>query len=299
MAENDNSNAKWIAATVVIILITCGVIAYLINKINKAESDMNDMVELMNYEKDQLEDEYADMALELEGVSMKINNDSILSLLDQEQKRVQTLLEELRTVKATNARRITELKQELASVRKVLVYYVAQVDSLSAENQRLEQENETVQRQFRAATAEVETLSAEKEQLVEKVTIASQLEARDITVETQNERGRKTKSVKRVAVIKVLYNIGKNITSEVGEKTIYMRISAPDGMILQKNHTDMFMFEDSEIAFSSSKDFEYSGEDMSDVIYYTITETLWPGEYRIDLFVDAHLIGSQTFTLTK
>ena len=84
---------------------------------------------------------------------------------------MQLLLEELRTVKATNARRIAELKEELSTVRKVLVTYVRQVDSLTAVNSKLEAENRKVQQRYEKATEEVKTLSEERERLVEKVTI--------------------------------------------------------------------------------------------------------------------------------
>ena len=106
------------------------------------------MVELMTYEKQQLEDEYSEIALQIEGFSYKINNDSLLKLVDKEQQRVQLLLEELRTVKATNARRIAELKSELASVRKVLVHYVTQVDSLNRLNTQLKTENTEVKQKY-------------------------------------------------------------------------------------------------------------------------------------------------------
>ena len=45
------------------------------------------MVELMTYEKQQLEDEYSEIALQIEGFSYKINNDSLLKLVDKEQQR--------------------------------------------------------------------------------------------------------------------------------------------------------------------------------------------------------------------
>jgi hypothetical protein len=260
---------------------------------------MEEMVEMMNYEKEQLENEYADVALEIEGMSIKVNNDSLLHQLDREQKRVQLLLEELRTVKATNARRIAELKEELSTVRKVLVTYVRQVDSLTAVNTKLEAENRQVQQRYEAATEEVKSLSEERERLVEKVTIASQLEATNVVVDLQNERGRKTKSVRKLAIIKVDYTIAKNNTAEVGNKTIYMRVATPDNMVLQKQPTDLFAFEGSQIAFSARKSFEYTGEEFSDAIYYTVTETLWEGDYRVDLFVDGHLIGQQYFNLVK
>ena len=288
-----------IIAFVLLLLVASGVIFYLLRSLSTTQTEMEEMVEMMNYEKEQLENEYADVALEIEGMSIKVNNDSLLHQLDREQKRVQLLLEELRTVKATNARRIAELKEELSTVRKVLVSYVRQVDSLTAVNTKLEAENRQVQQRYEAATEEVKVVSEERERLVEKVTIASQLEATAVTVELQNERGRKTKSVRKLAIIKVDYTIAKNNTAEVGNKTIYMRITTPDDMVLQKQTTDLFDFEGSKIAFSARKSFEYTGEEFSDAIYYTVTETLWEGDYRVDLFADGHLIGQQYFNLSK
>lgn len=274
-------------------------VVYLIRLQHQTEVEMSEMVEQMTYEKEQLEEEYADVALEMEGFSYKVDNDSLLSLIEKEQNRVQNLLEELRTVKATNARRISELKKELASVRKVLVYYVAQVDSLSAVNMELTTENRQVKERYNAVTREAETLAQEKQQLTEKVIIASQLEAKDILVELQNQRGRKTNSVRKLAVIKVSYTLLKNITAKVGNKTIYMRIATPDGGVLQKNISDKFLFEDKNIAYSARKSIEYDGEELIDVIYYTVTETLWEGNYRVDLFVDEHLVGTESFVLKK
>ena len=288
-----------IIAFVLLALVAGGVIIYLSRSLTTTQSEMAEMVEMMNYEKEQLENEYADVALELEGMSIKVNNDSLLNQLDREQKRVQLLLEELRTVKATNARRIAELKEELTTVRKVLVSYVRQVDSLTAVNTKLVAENRQVQQRYEKATEEVKTLSQERERLVEKVTIASQLEATNIVVDLQNDRGRKTKSVRKLAIIKVDYTIAKNNTADVGNNTIYMRITTPDDMVLQKQATDVFDFDDSKIAFSARKSFEYTGEELSDAIYYTVTETLWEGDYRVDLFVDGHLVGQQYFNLAK
>ena len=69
-------------------------IFYLYNSLSTTQTEMEEMVEMMNYEKEQLENEYADVALELEGMSIKVNNDSLLHQLDREQKRVQLLLEQ-------------------------------------------------------------------------------------------------------------------------------------------------------------------------------------------------------------
>ena len=72
---------------------------------------MDDMTELFAIEKEQLTDEYAELSLQYEGYKFSVGNDSLVALLTTEQMKVQRLMEELRTVKATNTRRITELKR--------------------------------------------------------------------------------------------------------------------------------------------------------------------------------------------
>mgnify|MGYP006353597687 FL=1 len=283
--------------SIAIVLLLSGVIIYLISRVRNTEKEMLEMVEMASYEKEQLENEYTDMALEVEGQMLKIDNDSIFKLLEKEQKRVQLLLEELRTVKVTNARRIAELKEELASVRKVTKYYIAQVDSLNRVNEVLKKENIEVREQMSIATKTIDTLMLQKDKLSQTVRIASQLEAKNIVVDLLNDKGRKTKYVRKVDNIRVSFSISKNITASVGNKYIYLRIATPDGQVLVKNDANKFLFEDNEIAYSSKKEIEYSGEELQCIIYYKVTETLIEGNYRADLFVDGHLIGTEEFVI--
>lgn len=290
-------NKKIILIISVTIVLLLGVIAYLVYRVRHTEQEMVEMVEIASYEKEQLEHDYTDMALEVEGQMLKIDNDSILKLLEKEQKRVQLLLEELRTVKVTDARRIAELKEELASVRKVTKYYIAQVDSLNRVNEVLKKENVQVREQMSLANKTIDTLMSVRNKLSETVRIASQLEANNISVELLNEKGRKTKYVRKVDNIKVSFTIAKNITAETGNKNVYLRIATPDGMVLAKSDNNTFFFEDREITYSSKKEIEFAGEDLDCVIYYKVTETLIEGHYRADLFVDGHLIGTEEFVI--
>lgn len=283
--------------SIAIVLLLSGVIIYLISRVRNTEKEMLEMVEMASYEKEQLENEYTDMALEVEGQMLKIDNDSIFKLLEKEQKRVQLLLEELRTVKVTNARRIAELKEELASVRKVTKYYIAQVDSLNRVNEVLKKENIEVREKMSIATKTIDTLMLQKDKLSQTVRIASQLEAKNIVVDLLNDKGRKTKYVRKVDNIRVSFSISKNITASVGNKYIYLRIATPDGQVLVKNDANKFLFEDNEIVYSSKKEIEYSGEELQCIIYYKVTETLIEGNYRADLFVDGHLIGTEEFVI--
>ena len=299
MANANSSKIVWIVFTVAALLCMAAAVAYFWHKSTVTETEMAEMVEQMTYEKEQLEAEYQDLSLELEGYSYKTDNDSLLQRLNQEQTRVQLLLEELRTVKATNARRIAELKKELASVRKVLVYYIAQVDSLNTVNTKLVAENEVVTQKYVEASKTAEQLAADKQVLAEKVSIAAQLDARNIVVTTLSQRERKTTRLSKIALIQFDFVIAKNNTTEPGNKTVYLRLMTPDDVVLQKKAADVFRYENRDIAYSSKRTVEYGGEDLPVTMYWTVGEVLQAGTYRADIFADGHLIGTQTFTLGK
>lgn len=289
---------------VIVLVILLGSVGFLIYKLNDANKEREDILEQFSYEreqmeqnKSQLEQDYVTLSNDLEGFSLKVNNDSILKKLNDEQKRVQLLLEELRTTKATNVKRINELKNELATVRKVLTYYITRVDSLNKENTVLKTENVEVTRKFEEASRKVDTLSLRNEHLTEKVSRAAQLEARNISVEMQTKSGKKTTRVNKADVLKISFAISKNITANVGEKTVYVRVSNPRREVLYSKSSDTFVYENRSIVYSAKKNFEYSGQESRQTVYWTVTETLSKGSYRVDIFVDAHLIGSYDFVL--
>ena len=84
-----------------------------------------------NLDKEDLENQYTDFARQYDELKLTVSNDSLSVLLEQEQLKTQRLLEELRTVKSSNATEIRRLKKELASLRKVMIGYINQIDSLN------------------------------------------------------------------------------------------------------------------------------------------------------------------------
>ena len=99
--------------------------------------------------------------------------------------------------------------------------------------------------------------------------------------------------------MKFSFTISRNVTAEIGEKYVYLRIMKPDDDVLVKDRSNVFVYEDQEIAYSTRKLIEYGGEDLAVVMYWPITEYLTPGSYRVDIFVDGNLIGKKSFTLEK
>lgn len=281
---------------VIAVLLVAAVWLFVSNRQTKEE--MQEMVEQMTFEKEQLEDEYEDLALQFDGYGRNLQNDSLADKLAHEQQRVQDLLEELRITKATNARRISELKKELATVRAVMVEYVRQIDSLSQTNQRLTQENIVVRQQYQEVSERATQLEEEKVKLTEVVNRAQMLEVADFAMTPLNNRDKKTSRYSKIQKLQFDYSILKNTTAQTGIKRIYLRIVRPDGEVMTKDGKT-FPYENSEIEYSLTKEFEYGGDKISDVMFWNVEEILQTGIYNADFFCDGNLIGSFPFAIEK
>ena len=263
----------------------------------KSQQNIEEMTQLFEIEKEEMENEYSGFAVQYDEMKVHISNDSLIRQLDKEKQRTQQLLEELRQTKATNAAEITRLKKELTTVRAVMRTYVIQIDSLDQINKQLTKENTRVRQQYQEQTKVVKQLTADKEKAEEKVALASQLDAAAITVTPNNKRGKEDHKVKNVTQFVVNFIIVKNITVKTGEKTVYLRITKPDGEPLVKDASNTFKYENVNLEYSAKKYIEYTGEQQEVTMYWDVEEYLSAGTYTAYLFVDGVMIGEQSVTL--
>jgi hypothetical protein len=251
----------------------------------------------MEFEKQASIEEFEQLSQQYEEFYIEINNDSLLQLINEEKQKVKDLLQELKTVKATNAKRIRELQKELGTVRGVLKQYIAQVDSLNHENIKLTQENVKVRKQYESATQTVKEMEEKNAELGKLINMAAILEAQNIQVRTLNNKGNDTKRLKRITKFEFCFTILRNITAERGEKTVYICINAPTGDVMTLSPENVFTFEENQIVYSAKKNIAYTGENIDVCIYYDIEKELEKGTYQIGIFADGNLIGTTAFSL--
>ncbi len=288
-----NKKSLLIAAVAVLVIAIIG-ITYLLFTEKKANRDL---VQEFQLDKEDLENEYSQFVQKYDELKFTVTNDSLALLLEQEQLKTQRLLEELRTVKSSNATEIRRLKKELATLRKILVGYVNQIDSLDRINKRQQQVIADVTQKYNTASQQISTLSKEKENLDKKVTLAAQLDVTNIRIEPRNKRGKVAKKVKDIVKLAISFTVVKNITAENGERTIYIRITKPDNDALTKSASNTFSYENRTLTYSIKKYIEYNGEEQNVNVFWDVEEFLYAGNYRLDIFEGGNLIGSQKFTL--
>ena len=283
----------WIPIALVGLLLLGG-IAYLYRSLDEQKKVNQDMQELAELDKMEMQNEYEKFAQQYSEMKTQINNDSIVEQLTQEQLKTQKLLEELRNVRATDAREITRLKKELATCRAVIRSYVLEIDSLNRLNQNLTAENTRVRGQYEEATRRIESLNTEKSSLSEKVAIAAQLDAVGLSMSLNDKKGKPTKKIEKAKNLQVNFSIAKNVTASNGVKTLYVRIQTPNGQVLTNGGT--FDFENRSLQYSLKKQVEYTGNETPVSMFWNISEFLSEGTYKVSIFADGHMIGSRSFT---
>ena len=286
---------KYLIPLILLCLLLMGGLVWLYLDLDKQKQENREMQELAELDKQEMENEYQQFAMQYSEMKTQINNDSIVAQLSAEQEKTQRLLRELQQVKANDAREITRLKKELATVRAVLRSYVIEIDSLNRLNQNLQEENTRVKAQYEEATQQIEGLSSEKQSLSEKVAIAAQLDAIGISMQAKDKRNKKTDHASKAKTMQVNFSLAKNVTAQNGMRTVYVRITSPTGSLL--GNAGSFSYENRTLQCSMKKAVEYGGQETPVTLYWNVDQALVGGTYQVSFFADGHMIGSRSFSL--
>ena len=287
-------NKKVLAAIIVLLLAGMGWLAYSLMQEKQANKDMEELAAL---DKQEMEKEYQDFALQYGEMKTHTKNHSIIAQRTEQQERTQKLLEELKKTHTKDVAEITRLKKELATVRAVLRSYVIQIDSLNRLNQNLMDENDRVRSELAESNQQNQQLESQRATLSEKVAIASQLDATNIRLTPLKKSGKAAKHMKDAKTIDVSFVITKNVTATNGSRNVYVRVTTPEGEVLNGGGT--FEYSGKQLAWSMKKAIEYTGEETALTLYWTVNEYLGGGQYNVSIFCDGQAIGSRNFNFDK
>lgn len=233
-----------------------------------------------------------------ENEAIKLENDTILAKYNAAKARVEELVRELNDQKMKDRRQMDKLRDEIATLRGLLKHYIAQVDSLGKENAALRAENAEVRNTNARLSSSLDQVSRENEHLNERMTLAEKLNVTGISLTPLNKRGKNEKNVTKAKQLMVTFTIPQNNSTPVGPKTIYLRLTGPEGTLLGASGT--FSFEGQNIQCTAKKTVDYSGDEIAGIrIYWDVDQTLNPGDYTVELFADNFRLTSRHFTLKK
>lgn len=252
--------------------------------------------DLANSEFEGLENEFSS----IENPRTMIITDSVkLRLTEQYEAarlEVEKLQRELKDTKNKTAKEIADLRAQIATLRALLKHYVEEIDRLNKENEALRTENAEIKDQNQRLSHQVQETTRRNEHLSERMVLAEKLNVTGVNFMALNGKGKNEKKVKKAKQLMVTFTIPQNNSTPVGEKTIYCRITTPEGQLLEGGGS--FHFEGTTLAASAKKSIEYAGEEIGGIkIYYDVRTALNPGTYTVELFADNYRLTSRQFTL--
>ena len=294
----------WLAIGLVALLVIA-VVASLFQvtslklEVNQQKAE-NEQLQLTN-EQLQLANEYEainSQFAQYENQATQMAGDTILAKYTAAKNKVEQLLQELNSEKVKSQKRISQLQNEISTLRGLLRHYIAQVDSLGKENAGLRAENEEIRNENRTLSNRVQEVSRKNETLSERMTLAEKLNVTGVSLTPLKKNGKQEKKITKAKQLMVTFTIPQNNSTPVGQKTIYLRITSPEGTLLGNAGT--FDFEGSNVACTAKKQIEYAGEEIPGVtIYWDINTALSAGEYTVELFADNYRLASRRFTFSK
>ncbi len=290
-------NATSKTLTVVIILETLIIGWLLYDKFQQHKENKEISRELVQVKSDKavIEEELRTMSKQYD--DLKTDNKELNEKLEEQKQRIAETLEKLKHVKRSDYYKIKQLQEETETLKKIMKDFVRQIDELNTQNKKLKAENTEIKENYKHAVAKTETLTYLKDSLSAQVRLAKELKAENINITPLNKRDNKTSRASKFKKVKICFTIDDNTLARKGSRFVYIRIAAPDGIILLNKESGMFMYRDKEIAYSSKREVNYDGK-KTDVCAYWISDTeLVPGTYDVDIFMDNGQIGQTKFSL--
>lgn len=196
-----------------------------------------------------------------------------------------------------------KIKKKLDLLRKITQEYVGRIDSLVTANKVLAEENTQIKQEVSRARQENTQLKTE---LDEKMSIASEFKAYDLSATTVRVRadGKEvpTDRSRRVTRINLSFTLSENKIVEPGLKTVYARISRPDGVVMALSSDDLYSFvvDGDTLQYTLKKDIDYRNQAQEIKMHWDrqIEDThAMSGQYAVMLYMDGREIGRTGFTI--
>lgn len=244
-------------------------------------------------EKDSLANELRKMVMAYD--TMRTSNDTLNAGLDRERGRIVKLL----SVNASNVQLIKRYRNEITTMKDIMKSYIVQIDSLNTRNKLLSSENTEIKGRINEVMATNTELSRAREDLTSKVEMGSVVKAKDITVTLLNKNRKETKRLNYLANLRVCFTLRENPLASAGTKDVYLRILRPDSLVISSNASNTFTFGNTQLVYSAMRQVEYANQDIEMCIFVENTGDFVVGNYSVELYLEANLIGSTKFAISK
>ena len=222
--------------------------------------------------------------------------------LNKQKSEIQMLLGKLEANKKLSASQLFRFKKENETLRGIMRSYVMQIDSLNTLNYGLNKDLEDKTTKLNETSTERDEYKKAVEEKTEQIKKGSKLKAYNFVSEALrmklNNTTEATDRAKKTVQIRSSFTISENSLSSQGKKTVYLQITGPNGETLKSRGNNTIDTELGSVLYSDKKEIDYQNQSVDLTIYYDLQgETLTKGNYKVKIFCEGNIIGTDSFTL--
>jgi hypothetical protein len=191
---------------------------------------------------------------------------------------------------------------ELVKLREENTALATQNENLSSENSNLKGQTQGLSKSVEDAKAQNEEVAAKNKILAEKVVKAAALRAEYVKVIGINDKGKESEEkryrARKLAKIKVVFQLAKNELTEQERKTVFIRMLGPDGSTIFDSATGSgnFTFNGQELAYTTRGEIKYDNQNLNiEMVYNRGGIEYLEGKYIVELYAEGFKIGSGGF----
>lgn len=304
--KNNANRAIFTGGLLVALLATWGYIIWDKNKTNQKTQELTTQITTSDSGKNELQKEFNDATMRLD--MLKTTNAKADSLIQTKDKDIQDLKARIQTVlnnKNATASELAEARGMISRLKINIDSYTAEIEKLQGEKVKLTEEKRVVTEEREAVTKNYDSAKTVIKQREDVIDVGSTLQAFNFNITGLKERGSKEKettTAKRVDKLRITFDIENRITSS-GAKDVFVCITAPDGtpVAVEALGSGKFVTRDGvEKLFTKKVSVNYNqGEKQTITVEWKQNSEFQTGDYRIIVYNNGFKIGEGTRNFKK
>ena len=230
--------------------------------------------------------ELTEQLLHLQSDFENLNSDyeNINSQLDTSREQVALLIEKLSKTEATNRAKIRQYEKELGTLRSIMRGYIVQIDSLNTLNKKLTADAAAARQEAAESRRANENLTRQVENLSGQVAAGAVIKARGLHVNAYNGSDKVTDRSSRVTYLVATLSLVENEIAERGPVRVYVRVTDPNGNVLQNASSTTATIGGTPVATSASREVDYEGQEVEMSIYVKDVGEFVKGIYTVEAY---------------
>jgi hypothetical protein len=231
---------------------------------------------------------------------LKTANDSLMRTKDKQVSDLKARISSILSKNHATSADLAEARNLIGQLRSQLDGYREEIERLRGEKVVLVTQRDSIQRNYDTATVL-------NQQLTQQVDLGSVLHASGFQIQPIHLRksGKEvtTSKANRADLMRITFDIDRNLIAPSGQKDLYVCITSPDGspLAVEALGSGRFTLADgTEKLYTAEKTINYTtGKDTTVTIDWKQNSDFKPGTYKVEIYEKGYLIGQGNVDMRK